>query len=285
MGTSTAYGGPNGRTPLIPSWLGSDSHGTLSDGSEGELDPNALELELPPPPNRPMLPADADPNRFRGARANFTRFATSGGSDRASLGRAVSGYISKASGGAHQAAQRMGASRGAGARFLGFLLDAQTQGPREALRALNLEKLAGRPIAEVLVGLADHICPNAGTIDDGIAREAYIETIIELTALGITDLDALTSDQIKTVFELYTTHAIETRICNDIGASAVMIPVDAQAAHRVQAQLRDFIRGGVSDALAKMAILTTEYVQSFVDIVYESAFAILQEMGEAEAVK
>ncbi len=181
----------------------------------------------------------------------------------------------------------MGASRGAGARLLGFLADAQVRGVREALRSLDLEALAGRPIAEIFVGLADYICPGAGTVDEGIAREAYVETIIELTTEGLTDLSTFTPDQMQTVFELYATHAIEARICNDIGTKAVIMPADAQAALRVEAQLRDFIRGGVSDALtaarAATPNLTPERIQSFVDTVYESAFAILQSLGEAEA--
>jgi len=180
----------------------------------------------------------------------------------------------------------MGASRGAGARLLGFLSDAQARGAREALRTLNLEDLAGRQIDEIFIGLADYICPGAGTVDEGIAREAFIETIIELATLGVTDLDALTPDQMQTVFELYVTHAIEARICNDIGTKAITIPADAQAALRVQAQLRDFIRRGVSDAVTAARVttpmLTQESVQSFVDAVYESAFGILQALGEAE---
>ena len=171
--------------------------------------------------------------------------------------------------------------------MLGFLADAQTRGVREALRTLNLESLAGRPLAEVLVGLADHVCPQAGTVDEGIAREAYVETIVELTSQGLTDLDALTPDQMQTVFEMYATHAIEARICNDIGTKAVTMPADAQAAVRVQEQLRDFIRGGVSDALtvarAETPTLTSDRVQTFVDRVYESAFGFLQARGEAEA--
>jgi len=181
----------------------------------------------------------------------------------------------------------MGASRGSGARLLGFLTDAQTRGLREALRSLDLESLAGRPIAEIFVGLADYICPGAGTVDEGIAREAYIETIIELTTEGLTDLATFTPDQMQTVFELYATHAIEARICNDIGTKAVTMPTDVQAAHRVEAQLRDFIRGGVSDALTRARAaspnLTSDRIQSFVDTVYESAFAILQSLGQAEA--
>lgn len=287
MGTSTSYGGPGGGTPLVPSWLG-DPPASPPQGNGPDGAPPA-DNAPPSPPVRPAIPKPADPLRFSSPRNGFTRFARSGGSDRASLGRAVSGYVSSSSGGARSAAQRMGASRGASARLLGFLSDAQARGVREALRALDLESLAGRPIAEIFVGLADYICPGAGTVDEGIAREAYIETIIELASEGLTDLNTFTADQMQTVFELYATHAIEARICNDIGTKAVMMPSDAQAAHRVEKQLRDFIRGGVSDALIRAQEqtpnLTPDRIQSFVDSVYESAFAVLQALGEAEANK
>lgn len=280
MGTSTAYSGPGGGTPLIPSWLG-DPHAPPAAPDAG---PNGA-----PPPDRPPIPQAADPQRFSGPRNNFTRFAGSGGSDRASLGRAVSRYVSTSSGGARQAAQRMGASRGAGGRLLGFLADANARGMREALREFNLESMAGRPITEVFVALADHICPGASTVDEGIAREAYIETIIDLASEGMADLTTFTPEQMDTIFELYATHAIEARICNDIGTRAVTMPSNAQTAHQVERQLRDFIRGGVSDALARerekgsSANLSQDQIKSFVDNIYESAFAILQALGNAEA--
>jgi len=292
MGTSTAYGGPGGQTPLVPSWLGdADVAGAPAappgDGAVPNGQPPANGTVPPVPPNRPPMPKTADPQRFSGARNSFTRFAGSGGSDRVNLGRAVSRYVSTSAGGARQAAQRMGASRGAGARLLGFLADAQARGVRDALRALDLESLAGRPLTEIFVGLADYVCPGASTVDEGIAREAYIETIVELASEGLTDLTTFTPDQMQTVFELYATHAIEARICNDIGTKAVTMPVDTQAAHRVEQQLRDFIRGGVCDALtrarAETPNLTPERIQGFVDALYESAFAILQTLGDAEA--
>lgn len=289
MGTSSAYGGPGGGTPLIPSWLEPES------GSDAPVAPDGAPrgdapIRVPSAPlNRPAIPEPGNPGRFSSARNNFTRFAGSGGTDRASLGRAVSGYVSTSSGGARQAAQRMGASRGAGSRLLSFLTDAQSRGVRVALQALNLERLAGRPIDEVFIGLADYICPKAGTVDEGIAREAFVETIIELTELGVTDLDALTPDQMQTVFELYATHAIEARLCNDIGTKVIMVPESAQAALSVQDQLHDFIRNAVSDALtsarAETPTLTPERVQAFVDSVYERAFEVLQVMGDAEADK
>jgi len=287
MGTSSAYGGPGGGTPLVPTWLEPNGSGVPAapDATSTVGKPAPV---IPALPNRPPVQPPPTAGRFTAARNNFSRFARSGGRDRASLGRAVAGYVSTASGGARQAARRMGSSRTVGARLLGFLSDSRARGAREALRALNLEGLAGRPIEEVFLGLADFVCPDGGTVDEGIARDAFIETIADLAGNGITDLDALTSDQMQTVFELYATHAIEARLCNDIGAKTILLPRNVRAAEQVQAQLRDFIRRGVSDALTAargvLQMLTPDRVLQFVGGIYERAFAILQTLGEAEAL-
>ncbi|WP_176936838.1 Qat anti-phage system associated protein QatB [Bradyrhizobium brasilense] len=299
MGTSSAFGGQGGGTPLVPSWLSDDGappaapDGAPPDGGPPDgapADPpvdGAPPATAPAPPARAPIPPVADPTRFSSARNNFSRFAGSGGSDRRSLGRAVSHYVGSSSGGARTAAARMGSARGAGSRLLGFLSDAVARGATEALRALNLGALAGRPIEEIFLGLADYVCPDGGSIDEGIAREAFIETITDLAGGGITDLDGLTADQMQTVFELYATNAIEARLCNDIGAKTITLPSDSREAARVQAQLNDFIRRGVADALtaarAAAAVLTPDRVLQFVGRIYEQAFGILQIMGDAEA--
>lgn len=276
MGTSGSFGGPSGATPLVPSWLGDASP------------PDNVPPPGPAVPPRSPLPPAAAPTRFSAARNNLSRFAGSGGRDRASLGRAISHYVRTTSGGARSATARMGASRGAGTRLLGFLSNAVTSGAREALRALNLDNLAGRPVEQIFIGLADYVCPDGGTVDEGIAREAFIETIANLAAAGVTDLDSLTADQMQTVFELYATNAIEARLCNDIGAKSITLPSDAREAGQVQAQLFDFIRRGVADALSAARTtdaqaLTPDRVLAFVGRVYEQAFSILQIMGDAEA--
>jgi hypothetical protein len=161
------------------------------------------------------------------------------------------------------------------------------RGATEALRALNLGALAGQPIETIFLGLADYVCPDGGSIDEGIAREAFIETIADMAGAGITELDGLTADQLQTVFELYATNAIEARLCNDIGAKMITLPANTRDASRVQAQLNDFIRRGVADALAAAlataAALTPDRVLQFVGQMYEQAFEILQIMGDAEA--
>lgn len=316
MGTSNPFGGQPGNSPLVPSWLGDGdsvpgaSDGTGPDGQppggdgpgpphgspvpdgtrpDGDVPPTGPPMpppRAPMPPPRAPIPPIADRSCFTTARNNFSRFARSGGDDRRSLGRAVSHYVGSSTGGARTAAARMGSSRGAGGRLLGFLSDVATRGADAALQTLDLGVLAGRPIEEIFLGLVDYVCPDGGSIDEGIAREAFVETIADLAGAGITDLDGLTAEQMQTVFELYATNAIEARLCNDIGKRSITFPSDSLAATRVQAQLHDFIRRGVADALDTADVaataLTPERVLEFVEGIYEEAFAILETMGDAE---
>ncbi len=291
MGTSNPYGGPKGGTPLVPSWLDLPGDSSANNGvetglpSDGEtsnsLNPETGQTQVPP-----AIPSVAVSARFATARNNFSRFVRSGGSDRKRLGHAISNYVSTAAGGSRQAARRMGASRAAGAGLIGFLNDARSHGVQNALRTLNLDALAGRPIEEVFLGLADYVCPEGSTVDDGIARSAFIEMIVELSQVGIESLDSLTVDQMNTVFEIFATNAIEARICNDIGMKAISLPANVAEAQYIEDQLHDFIQRGVSDALTRarhaLETLTESRVLEFVDKVYESAFALLQALGESE---
>jgi hypothetical protein len=67
----------------------------------------------------------------------------------------------------------------------------------------------------------------------------------------------------------------------------ITLPSDSREAASVQAQLKDFIRRGVADALTTArtaaAVLTPDLSLQFVGLVYEQAFEILQIMGEVEA--
>ena len=140
----------------------------------------------------------------------------------------------------------MGSSSRAGGRLLGFLSDVATRGAGAALRTLNLDVLAGQPIEDIFLGLVDYVCPDGGSIDQGIAREAFVETIADLAGSGVTDLDSLTAEQVQTVFELYATNAIEARLCNDIGRRAITLPSDASGATQVDAfeAMRDLAAEG-----------------------------------------
>lgn len=308
MGTSGSYGGAGNRSPLIPSFLndpapasapvlpgpsappapGPTVPGPAAPGPQTPAPPSPRPATSPSSPGSGSPPAQAPlPNRFTSPRTNFSRFARSGGSDCASLGRALAGYVSTAAGGSRQATRRMGASRGAGARLYSFLTDAQARGLTEALRALNLQALSGRPLQEVFLGIAEYVCPIGGTVDEGIARDAFVETIADLADQGIVDFDTMTPAQMQTTFEMFVTNTIEARIYNDIGCNGIALPSDVAAVERVQDQLHDFISRAVGDALADTANaaspLTQQDALRHVDTVYEAAFDMLQTLAEGES--
>jgi hypothetical protein len=277
MGTSTANGGTIGsHTPLIPTWLDDGS----GEGVKQPLDTDGI------PATPPAIPEPADAKRYTAARNAFSKFARSGGTNRSSLGGAISGYVSHSSGGANGAARRMGSSRTTGSRLVGFLNDAVNRGLTEALKSLNLEDLAGRPAGDILKGLADYICPEGGNIDVAIARDAFYQTIVDLETEGITDLGSITGDQVQTIFEMFTTRAIEDRIYNEIGTKAITLPADTASIDNVQAQLHDFISNGVADAMSRMKDklhnLPQDKILGFIDDVYEKSFMILGAIGETE---
>lgn len=83
MGTSSAFGGQGGGTPLVPSWLGDDGAPPAApDGVPPDRTPPDAPADgtnppgaPPAPPARPPIPPIADPTRFSAARNNFSRFA------------------------------------------------------------------------------------------------------------------------------------------------------------------------------------------------------------------
>ncbi len=286
MGTSTPFGGPNGKNPLVPDFVND------GDGAPPAPAPQDGDGAAPVPPAPPPRPASSPaplPDRFRNARRNFTKFAGSGGDDRRALGRAVSQYVSQASGGSGPAARRMGSSRTAAARIAGFLGDVSARGLQAALATFNLAGMAGSTPAEIFSALVEQFCPEGGSIDEGIARDAFMETVVDLADAGIADMSSLTPEQMQTMLELYVAHTIEDRIYNDIGIKGVEIPADAGAAQTVQDQLHEFILGGVTDAFSEAAIdfaaIDPTTIDQTMERIYEAAFDILEALGEEEAAK
>ncbi|MEN6530039.1 MAG: Qat anti-phage system associated protein QatB [Bellilinea sp.] len=301
MGTSNSFPGPGNNTPLVPDWLDPDGPqlpgmpgdqpqpAPIPPNKEPQPDPQSPDREPQPEPETPPTSpptTQPPPNRFTTARTNLSRFASSGGGDSISLGRGISHYVTTSSGGSRQAARRMGSSRKVGGTLLGFLRDTIERGVEKALGALQLNSLAGRPIDEIFLGMMGYICPDGGNVDEGIARDAFIETIADLAENGITDLDALNPSQMQTVFELYTTHSIENRLFNDVGTKIIQFPADARAALQIQYQVHDFIHRGVSDAISAtrdaLLSLTQSSIQRFVDQIYVTAFELLRNLGAME---
>jgi len=292
MGTSSSSKGPGSGTPLVPTWL-DDSSGAALPGGAGDSSPETPNETQPDPGSSPVAPATLPPiskppseSRFQSGRRSFSAFAASGGSDRRAMHRAVRSYVRAGTGGSANAVRKMGASRATARRMLGVFRGFERDGVDTTLRRLNLASLVGRPLEDVLLGLADIVCPDGGSIDEGIARDAWLETIAELEALDIGDAATLTDVQMRETFLAFVTHAIEGRLFQDIGVNGLKVAKDLAAIEAFQAQLRSYIRGAVRDSFSRdlnsLAALSDEQISEIVDQTYRDAWDILDAWSEDE---
>lgn len=301
MGTSDTSKGPGSNSSLVPTWPnGSDADplpggndaaqgdgndaaqgdggGTGGQGGQGEQEDTA---------SRPVIEPAPLPARFQSARRNFSYFAKSGGNDLGALRRAVRDYVRSGTCGSKKAMLRMGTSRVAANRTLGVLRGFRRGGVDAMLRGLNLKNLAGHPAAEIFLGITDVICREGGSIDEGIARDAWLETIAEMDQLGIEELDSASSEQSQEVFLSFIAHAIKTRLFQDIGAKGLQMAEDLDAFEAFEARFLDYIRRSVRDTVApdlsRLAELSDTKIRNTVDETYRNAWNLLEVLGDTEA--
>jgi hypothetical protein len=180
----------------------------------------------------------------------------------------------------------MGASRVTARGVLGVLRDFQRDGVTPTLRRLNLAELVGRSLEDVFIGLTDVICGDGGSIDEGIAREAWLETIAQLDGLDVTDPAALSPDQMGGIFLAFIAHSVVGRLLQDIGAKGFKFAADLAGIAAFEAQLKSYIRRSVRDSfsgdLATPAALSDRQIRTIVDRTYQDAWDLLVAQGDAE---
>lgn len=272
MGTSTHNGGQKGGTPLVPSWLEQPNENTPS-----EITTDSDNNEISPM-------GDAD--RFRTPRGEFTRYINSGGRN-SGLGRkSVSNYIRNSLGGSSNATRRMGTARSSSARLLNVAGVFASGGARAVEQYLSIENLSNKSASDAFIAITDFICPDGGPQDEGIARSAYISAIEESPEIASIRFEDLTSEQILVIVERTMANSIFNRITNDIGNKIILLPKDRNMSDSLIGQMKDFVKGSVSDAVSNLKIkagnIRQEDSLKIVDRVYKTAFDIMISVGEDE---
>jgi hypothetical protein len=179
----------------------------------------------------------------------------------------------------------MGASRVAARSVLGVFRDFQRDGVAASLRQLNLADLAGRSLQDVFLGLTDVVCQDGGSIDEGIARDAWLETVADLDAFAAADADTLTAEQMRDAFISFIAHTIEGRLFQDIGARGFKFAADLAAIESFERQLRRYIRRSVRDSfsgdLTAPSTLSNRQISTIVDRSYDEAWDLMVTFGDA----
>ncbi|WP_306085221.1 Qat anti-phage system associated protein QatB [Pseudomonas sp. gcc21] len=277
MGTSKGYGGPS--SGLVPSWIDD-----VAQPAAPAAQPNGSGQANPSQPSSaPSGPVNNDgTGSLRGARSSFTRFARTGSPS--DLGNALSSYVRKGVGGSSRGARRMGASRATAAKLLSIFGDVQRNGAAETLRRLQLTVAPGQPASQVLLTLLEFICPPGGAIDEGVARQAALNTIAEQDEAGSGSFEDMTQADRQNFFLDFVANSIESMIMADLGGRGITMPDDVEAVEHIQSQLSSFItgctRGQLANRLEQWPAPTDQEVNQVTSAIYEAAFDLIATAAE-----
>ena len=229
MGTSQSSVGPNGRSPLLPSWV---------DDSQT-------------PPQTP------DPQRLKGLRQAIGRAVRGGGHD--DVRKALSHYARKGSGGKHTAVQKLGKITQAGSGLFGIFSDSLQQ-----QYSVNLHSLNGQPCDEVISQITELLVGHHGDSDK--IRSAMNVALSEaLEGMTTFDENSISVELIAKIMICYLTESIFLQIAHDAGKAWNKADNLVQISN-VENDLRQLIREVVDITLApkftdNVCQLTTEQMQ------------------------
>lgn len=255
MGTSASSTGPNGQSPLIPSWAeqgepvivepasGTDGDGQSQDGNDGDqnnqTDNEKVQNEIGGPTATPS------PNRFANARREFGKYARSGGST-SDLHRSLKSYSRKGSGGGKSTSRRLASGITAGSGLLGVM-----RGDTVTInnQSLSLGDLTGLSTDQAIDKIASHLAPdNADSDAVRVALDYALEEALPDTEEF--DPNSFTDEVIQEVIGCYLTDLIFQDVVEGMGKAWFHVE-PASKHHSMEVELRELIKVITQEKLDK----------------------------------
>jgi hypothetical protein len=178
----------------------------------------------------------------------------------------------------------LGSARNSTARLVSVFSSFVNRGVAETSRDYKLGDIIGKSASDVLLRIMDFVCPDGGSTDEGITRNSYIEALSTLPDWENKTIESLTPPEFLAFTEIYMANVIEERLVNDIGNKLFALPEGVAQVESLQGQLKDYIKGAVSDAVSKLNIdirsIDTSQTKAIVDSIYRTAYDILSGLEE-----
>ena len=288
MGTSSSYGGPGDKTPLLPSWAMPPDGTPQTPEQPTQPTPNdGPGTDTPPAENAPSdLPhqsvsAPEVTNRWTSARRSFTRAI----STRTSTGyrRAASRYV-RAIGGAGGASNAATGGKKATTAFGGFISSAANSGFHSALASVGLTSVVGRDVNEVLAAIVNALAPDGATKEEVAARKAIGDTLEQLyesfldEGRDLTALDSMTREDVEAAIASCVEAYIFNRWIGDLGVKIEERAISAASAVVLEREMRLFIREAVQLDMGQEDVLSLDWQgpdgQRFVENIYCDAYSL-----------
>lgn len=255
MGTSSMYGGPTDKNPLLP-----------DDFEDEAIDPKQMDEK------NKML--------WKSAKHNMTNYVK--GKDSGSPQKVMRSYY-RAGGRASKLANTSSSGINAIASLGNLLKSVQSQGLTYTLDNLKVS-WRGKSVQVVLSELVNVISPEAATKEDIVARKALIDTtseiykIMEKNNSDIDSLDALDDSMIEILLCNFISTYIFERILSDLGHSFEKHLDNTLKAKRLEKNLKDYIKSSIDSKLGDSRLANIDYehpdVKDIITKVFQDCYYI-----------
>lgn len=268
MGTSSSYGGPKGKNPLLPTdFNGND---TPSENQDNQQTTPSEEVKVNP---NTVL--------WQNAKTQISKLIQD---PRRNTGSALSSYI-KAHGGASRAAMSAASGKSTTAKLGRFLSSISSQGIQNTLSLYKI-KFEGQSAEKVLNELINRIAPVPETKEDSIARNALLDAIEELYEEvsendgNLEILDNLDENTFNEVMRTYISSYIFQRFLNDLESRFEEYSQNTESALSLEKEIKEYIAGVVDNKLKEQSFSNMDYssdsVIQAINKIYADCYEVIE---------
>lgn len=269
MGTSQSSKGAPPNVPLVPPWAdGNNPPPNPPDENNNNDSPSPNSPEKDNPKNQETAPS----GRFKGARTNLNKFASSGG--REYLQRGVGHYVRTGYGGSKTATARLGrtvATAGALYGALSYGSSGTFGDSSNSIPDINFEGLRGKSFEQITDTIIEAIRPIDGDLDSEASRNSMKDAFSDLLdKYKDADLLNLNEEQRLYIIERFIAGDVFTRFDLDMGKDIRKnAPSLASALSRLK-EAKDYIKETVSSSFKKITTTATTTSKAIVTLIRET---------------
>jgi hypothetical protein len=268
MGTSSSYGGPKGKNPLLPDDF-NDDESTSPDNQDNSQDQSPESIDQTPT------------ELWKNAKTQISKLI--GGSVK-NTGSTLSAYV-KAHGGARQASASAKAGKTTTVKLGGFLSSMSSQGFNNTLTEYGID-FEGRSAEEVLSDLINKIAPSPNTKEDAVARNALLdamEILYEEIAESDNDLNVLDNmdkDKFNDVMNTYISSYIFQRFLSELESRFEEHATNTGSALNIENNIKEYISGVVDNKLKDQNLSRLDYsadtVNRIISEIYTNCYDVIE---------
>lgn len=274
MGTSSSFGGPKGKSPLLPPWA---PNGDSPDSDNNDNDPEKGDA-----PKKENNENDLSKN-YSGAKRALSRYINN--ATGITVKHAARSYV-RSLGGAKKASRSSSGGKRAIANLGGVLGSIASRGLEQTLTNLGLQDLIGKSAEIVFAGIVDAIAPVGTTNEEADARQAIIDALdklydkFKLDDNNINKLDSLSESDIKEAIldgikaYIYERWLQELSLCIEKNS---MTPRDAI---KKEADIKEYISSSVEYDFVDVDVLNIDFSQGSgketIENIFQEAYQTLE---------